>query len=286
MEKHIKPLETGIYFVATPIGSARDITLRALDILAQADILAAEDTRNTRKLLEIHGVPLGSRPLIPYHDHNGAKQRPRLLAALKEGKTIAYVSDAGTPLIADPGFALARDAIEQELPVFSAPGASALLAALSVAGLPTDRFCFEGFLPAKEGARKSTLDMLKNLPSTLIFYESPKRIGKSLVLMSDILGNDRQGAVCRELTKKFEEVRRGTLEELAAYYQSHTPKGEIVLVIGPPIAKEASKEDVHSALKTCLDQGMSTKDAAEFVSKSIGVNRRTAYNMALGITKS
>jgi len=198
-------LESALYFVATPIGAARDITLRGLDILARADVLAAEDTRNTKRLLDIHGVDLGARWIVPYHDHNGAAQRPKLIAALKEGKSVAYMSDAGTPLIADPGFALARDVIAAGLKVRAAPGASALLTALAVAGLPTDRFFFAGFLPPKTGARQKELGLLAPVPGTLVFYESPKRIHGSLTDMVQVLGGDRQAAVCRELTKKFEE---------------------------------------------------------------------------------
>ena len=231
MSKLSPNLEAGLYLVSTPIGTAADITLRALDILANADVLAAEDTRNTRKLMNIHGVKLNNRPLIPYHDHNGPAQRPRLLAAIRDGKSVAYVSDAGTPLIADPGYQLAATTISEGLPVTSAPGASALLAALAVAGLPTDRFMFAGFPPVKAVAKAKFLNEFAYVPGTLVFYESPRRLADCLSAMETAYGGNRLVAVCRELTKKFEEIRRGTLAELALSLADATPKGEIVVVI-------------------------------------------------------
>ncbi len=275
------PLRAGLYLVATPIGSARDITLRALDILRVADVIAAEDTRNARKLMEIHGVPLAGRPVIAYHDHNGAVQRPRILRMIGEGKSVAYVSDAGTPLVADPGFALARDAIAEDLPVHGAPGASAVLAALVVAGLPTDRFLFAGFPPPAKSARETWLRELKDVPATLVFFESPRRLSSNLKSCVTVLGGEREAAICRELTKKFEEVRRGTLAELADLYDDKPPKGEIVVVIdrsrmvAGPGARDAMLEE---AMKT-----MTVKDAASHVAKALNLPRRDVYQAALDL---
>ncbi|RED12002.1 16S rRNA (cytidine(1402)-2'-O)-methyltransferase [Pontivivens insulae] len=276
-------LEPALYLVATPIGTAADITLRALDILREADVLAAEDTRTLRRLMEIHGVPVAGRPMIPYHDHNGAAQRPRLLAALGEGKSVAYASDAGTPLIADPGYALARDVREAGHVVRSAPGASALLAALSVAGPPTDQFYFAGFAPTKTGARDSFLQALAAVPSTLVFYESPKRLAASLRAMADRLGGKRQVAICRELTKKFEEVRRGSLEELAETLAAEgPPKGEIVIVVGPPVTQDVDEAAIRARLAELL-KTLSTKDAAQQIQEETGIPRKVAYQMALAV---
>ncbi len=279
------PLSPGLYLVATPIGSARDITLRALDILAGADILLAEDTRNTRRLMDIHGVRLSGRPLWPYHDHNGAAQRSKVLAALRDGRSVALVSDAGTPLIADPGFDLARAAIAEDLPVTAAPGASALLTALSVSALPTDRFLFAGFLPPKSAARRKALTGLATVPTTLVFYESPKRLAATLADMAATLGPDREAAISRELTKKFEETRRGPLGLLAeAYAAGPPPKGEIVISIGPPPDREADPEDIDAALRTALASA-SVKDAATSVAQSLGIPRKQAYARALALSR-
>lgn len=274
-------LEAGLYLVSTPIGTASDITLRALDILANADVLAAEDTRNTRKLMDIHGVALNKRPLMPYHDHNGPAQRPRILAAIKDGKSVAYVSDAGTPLIADPGYRLAADAISEGLPVTSAPGASALLAALAVAGLPTDRFLFAGFPPVKAVAKAKFLAEFARVPATLVFYESPRRLADCLSAMEAAYGGNRRVAVCRELTKKFEEVRRGTLAELAEQYgQENAPKGEVVIVVGPPINEAASEQDIDEALRSAL-KTLSVKDAAKEAAEALNLPRKQLYARAL-----
>lgn len=277
-------LAPGLYLVATPIGTARDITLRALDILRAADVLAAEDTRQARKLMDIHGVPVAGRPLIPYHDHNGAQQRPRLLAALGEGKSVVYVSDAGTPLVADPGYQLAQAAIAGDHPVFAAPGASAVLAALSVAGLPTDRFLFAGFLPPKSTARLAALGEFAAVPATLVFYESPRRLAAALADMAKVLGAGRSAAVCRELTKRFEEVQRGSLAELAAQYAgAETPKGEVVVVIGPPKAQAVDAETLDMALALALE-GNSLKDAAQIVATATGLPRKQVYARALELS--
>ena len=208
-------LQPGLYVVSTPIGNLRDITLRALDVLAAADEVLAEDTRVAGKLLSAYGV---KARLSPYHDHNGAERRPELLRKLSEGARIALVSDAGTPLVSDPGWKLAHEALEAGHRVFPIPGASAMLAGLVASGLPSDRFCFAGFLPPKQGARTQSLESLKAVPATLIFYESGPRLADTLADMASVLGAGRQGAVARELTKLFEETRRGTLADLAAHY--------------------------------------------------------------------
>lgn len=271
-------LSAGLYLVSTPIGTASDITLRALDVLAKADVLAAEDTRNSRKLLEIHGVKLEGRPFLAYHDHSSEGERKRLLDAIRGGKSVAYMSDAGTPLIADPGYKLATEVIAADLPVTSAPGASALLAALAVAGLPTDRFMFAGFLPVKAVAKRKSLEALGVIDATLVFYESPRRLRDTLSVMADVFGA-RQAAVCRELTKKFEEVRRGELLELVDMYDE-APKGEIVIVVGPPVEQIFGEGDLDEALGAALDE-MSVKDAAAFVSQQLGMKRKQVYARAL-----
>jgi len=283
MSGEIRPLAPGLYFVATPIGNARDITLRALDVLTAADVIAAEDTRTARKLMEIHDISLRGRKIIAYHDHNGAAIRPQLLAALAAGKSVAYASEAGTPMVADPGFVLARDAIAAGHPVTSAPGPSAVIAALTVAGLPTDRFLFAGFAPSTQGARRRFLRELRDIPATTVIYESPRRIHKSLADMVVELGPDRQVALCRELTKKFEEVLRGTLQEISTLLQTRKLKGEIVVVLdrnrAPPSDKDLETE-LEQALLT-----MTVKDAASFVSERLGLPRRLAYQAALKIGK-
>ena len=276
----LRPVPPGLHLLATPIGAARDITLRALDILASADVLAAEDTRTLRHLMEIHGVALNDRPLVAYHDHNGEAVRPRLLRALKEGKSVAYASEAGTPLIADPGFQLARAAIAEGCTVLAAPGPSAVLAALTVSGLPSDRFLFAGFPPTGAGDRARFLAELGQVPATLILYESPKRINRLLTEMADAFGKDRLAAVCRELTKRFEEVSRGTLGELAEAFAGRAVKGEIVVLVdrpGDPVVDEAS---IETALRDALARG-SVKDAAAEVSAALNLPRKDVYRMAL-----
>ena len=273
------PLSPGLYLVATPIGNSEDITLRALRILREADVLAAEDTRQLRKLMDIHGVPVAGRPMIAYHDHNGAQVRPRLLSLLREGRSVAYASDAGTPLIADPGYRLAAEAGAESLPVTTAPGASAVLAALGIAGLPTDRFLFAGFLPPKQAARRAALEDLAAVPATLVFFESPRRLGAALTDMGAVLG-DRAAAVCRELTKKFEEARRGSLSDLAEAYGDEPPKGEVVIVVGPPRAAEVGAKDLDTALQAALSE-TTVKDAAAMVAEALGLPRKRVYARAL-----
>jgi 16S rRNA (cytidine1402-2'-O)-methyltransferase len=264
-----------------PIGAARDITLRALDILRGADVLAAEDTRALRRLMEIHGVPLGDRPLIAYHDHNGAAVRPRLLEALRAGRAVAYCSEAGTPLVADPGFQLGLEAREAGVAVRAAPGASAVLAALCVGGLPTDRFTFAGFLPPKPAARRAALAELAAAPGTLVLYESPRRLGALLADAAAALG-PRPAAVCRELTKRFEEVVRGDLPELAARYAETAPKGEIVVLIDRAPVAEVAEATLEEMLARALGE-MSLKSAVKSVSERTGVGRSLVYELALKV---
>jgi 16S rRNA (cytidine1402-2'-O)-methyltransferase len=276
----IRPLAAGLYLVATPIGAARDITLRALDILASADVLAAEDTRTLRHLMEIHGVPLNGRQVIPCHDHNEAAAAPRLLRAIEEGKSVAYASEAGTPLVSDPGFVIARAAVAQGLPVIAAPGASAVLCALAVAGLPADRFHFAGFPPATRSARLRFLEELRDVQATLVLYESPKRLAAFLVDAVAALGPDRQGAVCRELTKRFEEVTRATLSELATAFAARDVKGEVVVLIDRADLARADSSTWEEALDRAMTT-LSVKDAAAMVAEAFDLPRRDVYQVAL-----
>ncbi len=273
------PLSPGLYFVATPLGNARDITLRALDILAEADVLAAEDTRRLRQLMDIHAVPLGDRRILAYHDHNGPKMRPKLLSALADGKTVAYASDAGSPLVADPGFILARDAIAEGAEVHAVPGPAALVAALTVSGLPSDRFTFAGFPPTAKGPRERFLKELANMRGTLILYESPNRVADTLNTATRVMGGERPAVLARELTKKFEEVRRGTLAQLAESCVSDPPRGEIVLLMGEG-TREVSQETIDAALKVALET-MRLKDAARAVGEEFDVSTRDLYQRGL-----
>ncbi|CUH43486.1 16S rRNA (cytidine(1402)-2'-O)-methyltransferase [Ruegeria atlantica] len=277
-------LGAGLYFVATPIGAARDITLRALDVLASADVIAAEDTRSLRRLMEIHGVPLDGRRILAYHDHSGVGARGKILDALQDGKSVAYASEAGMPLIADPGYDLGKQAAEAGHTVTCAPGPSAALMALTLAGLPTDAFFFAGFLPNATGTRRSRIEALRDVPGTLVFYESPKRVAACLSDLATVLGNDRQAAMCRELTKKFEEVRRGTLEELAANLHGQTVKGEIVLLVDRGHSETVNESDVEEALKRALETH-SVRDAADLVSEMYKLPRRPIYQKALKLGK-
>ena len=275
-------LDPGLYLVSTPIGNARDITLRALDVLKMADAVACEDTRTTAKLMTIHGVHAS---LLPYHDHNAEKQRPLLLARLAKGEAIALVSDAGTPLVSDPGYKLVGEAIAAGHRVFPIPGASASLAALTVAGLPTDRFAFLGFPPPKSAARRRWLAEAAAFPGTLILFESPQRLAESLDDAAQILG-DREAAVARELTKLFEETKRARLSSLAAIYKdSGPPKGEVVVVIAPPEASTPSAEDLDRVVGEALSRGLSVKDAAAEAAARLGIGRKEAYQRALALAK-
>ncbi len=270
-------LAPGLYVTATPIGNARDITLRALDVLAGCDLIAAEDTRVTGKLLAIHGI---SKTLTPYNDHNGARERPKLLSRLKHGARIALVSDAGTPLVSDPGYKLVREAVAEGIPVHAIPGASATLTALSLAGLPSDRFLFAGFLSARAGERGTALAELKPIRATLIFFESAQRLAESLAQMAEVLG-DRAVAVTRELTKLHEEVRRGTLARLAAQYAAEAPpKGEVTILVGPPPDGEAD----HALMDALLDKAlpfMPVRAASELIAQALDIPRKQVYERAL-----
>lgn len=283
MNHQIVNLLPGLYFVATPMGTARDITLRALDVLASADLIAAEDTRSLRRLMEIHGVPLGERHVIAYHDHSGVGARGKLLAALAAGKSVAYASEAGMPLIADPGYGLSKAAAEAGHLVTSAPGATAVTTALALAGLPTDAFFFAGFLPNASGARRKRLEEVAAIPGTLAFYESPKRIAASVADMADVLGN-RPAALCRELTKKFEEVRRLPLADLATSLEEKPVKGEIVVLVDRASQVVVSDGDIESDLRAALVDN-SVKDAAAIVSEAHEMPRRKVYQLALKLAK-
>jgi len=279
--KHVK-LAAGLYFVATPIGTARDITLRALDILASADIIAAEDTRSMRKLLEIHGIALGDRPLVAYHDHSGDRVRDKLAQWIEQGLSVAYASEAGTPLIADPGYHLSKDIAAQGHLVTSAPGASACITALTLAGLPTDRFLFEGFLPNSKSQRRKKLSELMDIPATLIFYESPKRLAAMLSDAAYVMGGHRAAVYMRELTKKFEDIQRGTLSELADRVAGQSVKGEIVVLIDRADKPTVNPEDIEQQLQKALGQ-MSVRDAADAVAQATGRPKREIYQMALAL---
>jgi 16S rRNA (cytidine1402-2'-O)-methyltransferase len=256
-----RPMEAALYLVATPIGNLGDITLRALETLAGADILACEDTRVTRILLERYGIR--QRP-TPYHEHNAAEAGPRLIEALESGQSVALVSDAGTPLVSDPGYRLVGQALEKGIRVVPIPGASAVLAALTASGLPSDAFLFAGFLPVKDGQRRTRLSELTAVPATLIFFESPRRLADTLVAMADVYG-DRHAAIGRELTKRFEEMRTGNLSALAAHYaEAPTPKGEIVICVGPPEEQAVTgPEDIDRLLLSLAREMPASKAAAE-----------------------
>jgi len=276
-----KSFAPGLYLVATPIGNLRDITLRALDVLRAADMVLCEDTRVTARLFAAYEI---ARPLVAYHDHNARQMLPKVLARLEAGEVLALVSDAGTPLVSDPGYRLVSQAVQRDIPVFPVPGASAVLAALTAAGLPSDRFLFAGFLPDKAGARARALGELAEIPATLVFYESPRRLGPALSAMAATLGN-RQAAVCRELTKLHEEIRRGALADLASHYdQAGPPRGEVVVVVAPPETQRASAQELDDLLRAALDQ-VSLKDAAARVARLTGLPRRQVYNRALDLAR-
>ncbi len=274
-------LSPGLHVVATPIGNLGDISLRALGALAGADVIACEDTRVTRKLLDRYAI---ATPLTPYHDHNAATARPKLLQKLAAGAAIALVSDAGTPLVSDPGYRLVRAVQEAGYAVTVVPGASAPLAALAVAGLPTDQFLFAGFLPPKQGARRARIAELARIPATLVLFESGPRLGAALADLAEGLG-DREAAVCRELTKIHEEVRRGTLGALAQMYADGDVRGEIVLVIAPPGAPERPAEAETDALLLGAMARVSLKDAVGEVAAVTGLPRRELYQRAIALAK-
>jgi 16S rRNA (cytidine1402-2'-O)-methyltransferase len=277
MRAQDEPLAPGLYLVATPIGNLRDITLRALDVLGAADVIACEDTRVTKRLLTRYGI---AAPTIPYHDHNAARARPAILQRLAEGQAVALVSDAGTPLVSDPGLKLAQAAIEAGHDVHAVPGASAVLTGLALAGLPTDRFLFAGFLPAKTTGRRRALEALSAVPATLLFYEAATRLPASLADMATVLG-PRPAAVARELTKLHEEVARDDLAALAARYaEAGPPKGEVVVVVGPPEETEVADEAIDKRLTAALMR-MSVRDASAEVADELGLPRRQLYERAL-----
>ncbi len=278
-----RPLAAGLYIVATPIGNLGDISLRALAVLARAPLVAAEDTRHSRKLLSHFNI---HAELIAYHEHNAERERPRLLARIEAGYAVALISDAGTPLISDPGYKLVREALDKGLTVTSIPGASAALAALTSAGLPTDTFLFAGFLAPKSGPRLSRLSALKDTPATLVFFETGPRLAKSLAEMAQVLG-PREAVVARELTKLHETLYRGTLDTLAAEIESQSLKGEIAVVVAPPSAEGTEVDDARLTedLKAAL-QTMSFRDAVRAVTEARGVKRARVYELGLALTKN
>lgn len=283
LKAEAEPLSPGLHIVATPIGNLRDISFRALATLAAADAVLAEDTRTSKTLLAHYGI---STPLLPYHEHNAAQMRPKVLAKLREGGKLALISDAGTPLVSDPGYKLVAELVAEGLPVTGIPGPSAVLAALVLAGLPTDRFFFEGFLPPKSGGRRTRLTELAAIPGTLVFFESPRRLAEMLADAAAVLG-PRPGAVARELTKFYETVRRGTLPELAAHYETQEEaRGEIVVIIGPPGAVDLvpSDEAIDERLRAALAK-VSLKEAVAQVAAELGQPRRKVYARALELTR-
>lgn len=272
-----RPLTPALYLVATPIGNLGDITLRALETLAAADHVACEDTRVTRVLLERYGIR--QRPTA-YHEHNASEAGPRLIEALENGRSVALVSDAGTPLVSDPGFRLVGQAQERGIRVVPIPGASAVLAALTASGLPSDAFFFAGFLPVKDGQKRTRLEEVKAVPGTLIFFESPRRLADTLAAIADVLGA-RQAAIGRELTKAFEEIRTGTLAELAAHYaDADTPKGEVVICVGPPEERTETADDVDKLLLSLAKEMPASKAAAE-AARMTGQQKPTLYRRLL-----
>lgn len=272
-------LVPGLYITATPIGNARDISLRALDVLKGCDLIAAEDTRVTAKLLAIHGI---SRPMTAYNDHNAPRERPKLIGKLKRDARIALVSDAGTPLVSDPGYKLVREAIIEGIAIHAVPGASSVLTALTLAGLPTDRFVFGGFLPSKSGERRNALAEFAGLRSTLIFFESAQRLSESLRDIEAVLGN-RPAVVTRELTKLHEEIRRGDLASLAEHYEhAAAPKGEVTLVVGAPMETTQDFARADALLEKAL-AFMPVRAAADLVSEALDMPRRALYERALAL---
>ncbi len=270
----------GLYLVATPIGNLGDISARAVDVLKSADLIACEDTRNTQKLLTLLGI--GGKKLTAYHNFNAEKACPNILEHLQNGEMIALVSDAGTPLVSDPGYKLVRKCVDNGIYVTSVPGACAFLTALQLSGLPSHRFLFQGFLPPKTTARKKELTELSRVPATLIFYESPQRLEETLTDMLEILGN-RFAAVVREITKKFEQTVRGTFTDLLdGYAQNGYPKGEIVIVVEPPATEKAAPVEIDALLNQAL-LTMRVKDAAAFVAEQTGESKKNLYQRALDL---
>jgi 16S rRNA (cytidine1402-2'-O)-methyltransferase len=277
MQRHLeRELAPGLYLVATPIGNLADITLRALSVLARADMILCEDTRHSRTLLAHFGIDVPTRP---YHEHNAARERPNVLAKLAEGRRIALISDAGTPLVSDPGYKLVRASLEAGHRVEALPGPSAALVALGVAGLPTDAFFFAGFLPPRSAARRTRLVELKTIPATLVFFEAPSRIAETLADLAAVLGA-RDAALARELTKLHEEVLRSPLPQLAAQLAEKPVKGEAVIVVAPPQAGEVTDAEIAAELATAL-RTMSLRDAAKAVADALGVPKTRVYDLGL-----
>lgn len=273
-------IAAGLHLVATPIGNLGDIGRRAMETLAAADIVACEDTRVTGKLLSLLGIEAA---LAPYHEHNAERARPALLARMRSGEAVALVSDAGTPLLSDPGYRLVRACLAEDIAVTSVPGPSALLCALQLSGLPCGRFLFAGFLPPRTTARRQALSELAVVPATLVFYESPRRLAASLADMAAVLGN-REAAVARELTKLFEEVRRGQLAALAARYEEDgAPKGEVTVVVAPPAASPVPTADAVDELLRRELAGATVKDAAATVAAATGLPKREIYARAVAL---
>jgi 16S rRNA (cytidine1402-2'-O)-methyltransferase len=273
-------LDPALYIVSTPIGNLGDITVRALETLAASSVIACEDTRVTATLTQKFGL---KTPLLAYHEHNANKQRPKILAELEAGRAVALVSDAGTPLVSDPGYRLVRDVVAEGFNVIPIPGASAPLAGLVGSGLPSDTLLFAGFLPQKGGPKTKRLEELARVPATLIFFESPRRTSATLDLMADVFGGEREAVVARELTKRFETFERGTLPELAERMAVKPIKGEIVILVGPPEEKpEADASDLDALLTEALvDMPVST--AAKKVAKATGLDRNEVYKRALDL---
>lgn len=278
------PVGPGLWIVATPIGNLSDVTLRALEVLAAADVIACEDTRVTARLLNAHGIDTA---MVSYHEHNAERVRPGLIQRLEKGETVALVSDAGTPLVSDPGYKLVRAAHAAGVPVSTAPGPSAALAALVLSGLPSDRVLFAGFLPAKAAARRKALAELAAVPATLVVFESPRRLAATLADMAGALGR-REAAVAREITKLHEEVRRGGLAGLAEHYrEAGAPRGEVAIVVGPPEARPGEGVDaagLDARLRAALAE-MSVRDAAASVAAATGLPRRQVYARALALAE-
>ena len=275
-------LKSGLYLVAAPIGNLRDITFRALDILSSADLIICEDTRVTGKLLNAYGF---KKKLQVYNDHSTDAQREKIISMIKEGQSVAVLSDAGTPLVSDPGYKLVQYTLAADLYVTAIPGPNAALPALQLSGLPSDNFSFLGFLPPKSVARQKELHKWDTTPGTLIVYETGPRLVDSLTDMKKVLGN-RQAAVMRELTKMYEEARRGSLSDLIAHYRDNgTPKGEIVVTLGTAVAEVISTESIESQLKKALET-MSVRDAAEVVAQATGKPKKTIYTLALKLGSS
>jgi len=277
LRRHLAdPLAPGLYLVSTPIGNLGDITIRALSVLARADVVLCEDTRHSRTLLAHFAI---STPARPYHEHNAARERPRVLRELEGGGRVALISDAGTPLVSDPGWKLVRTALDAGRRVEALPGASAMLAALTIGGLPTDAFLFAGFLPPKSAARRTRIAEFKDVPATLVFFEAPSRVAEMLSDLAAVLG-DRPAALARELTKLHEEVRRASLEELAAGAAKGAIKGEVVLLVGSPQKAQVTDADISARLAPALKE-MSLRDASRMVAEALGVPKSRVYELGL-----